>query len=363
MTLGRSHRWFFTGLFGSLGFVLLSIGGFNFVVDPLHYYRGSTSINHVYFPGFQRSQNVGLARSFYYDTIVIGSSVTENFLPSYIERSWGGRAMKLAISGSTAHEQHLILQQATRTGQVGRVIWGLDVSAFYGSPQRVRDDQGPFPYFMYRTPAILNLEYPLSLSTLDLSMRVLKGWGETNLDELDTWYQRFQFGEKIVLEGWSGSCELFARKYELGRSELPSLTIREMHEAVRHNLVSVVRGNPDIAFYLFFPPMARLIYVPADTGMLTYSIPLRRFIASEIGDEPNVHLFDFQAVPALVDDLGHYKDLLHFDLRTSEYLIDSMHDGHGRVDRQLLLANSEQLIDQVNRYNYCSERGPLVERN
>jgi hypothetical protein len=358
----RGPRGFLAAFFTGLVLVLAAIGSVNLVVDPLHYYRGVSAINHVFFPAYQRYQNVGLARSFRYDTVVIGSSVTENFLPSYIQQSWGGRAMKLSISGSTSYEQSLIFRQAVSTGQVRRVLWGLDIPAFYGDPRRVRDDQAPFPYFMYRRHAILNIEYPFSLSTLDLSLRVLKGWGESNLDELDTWYKRFQFGERAVLAAWSGTCELFSRKYEPGHFELPREAIDQMHEGVRQNLVPLVRRHPEIAFYLFFPPMARLIYVPADGGMLSYSLPLRRTVAAELGDESNVRLFDFQTVPALADDLGRYKDLLHFDLRTSHFLIDAMRDGRNRVDRRQLLAANERLIEQANSYDYCREQGPLAQQ-
>jgi len=357
---GAKPHSFLTGFFTALTLALTAIGLLNYVVDPLHYYRGLTAINRVFFSGYQRYQNVGLARSFKYDTVVIGSSVTENFLPSYIERSWGGKAMKLSISGSTSYEQSLILQQAIATGQVARVLWGLDVSAFYSGALRVRDDQAPFPYFMYRDSALLNIEYPLSLSTLDLSLRVLRGWGETDLDALDTWYKRFKFGAETVLAGWSGSCQLFDHKYLPDRNVAPEAAIARMQEAVRQNLVAIVRANSRVSFYLFMPPMALLIYVPADSGMLTYSLPFRQYIAGQIAAEPNVRLFDFQSMPALVGDLNRYKDMLHFDLATAEYLIDAMRDGTGRIDGQQLLANNTRLIDQVNSYNHCSDRGPLV---
>lgn len=358
-----SYRSFLIGFFAALTLVLAAIGSFNYVVDPFHYYRGPTAINHVFFPGFQRYQNVGLARSFKYDTVVIGTSITENFLPSYIEHAWGGKVVKLSISGSTAYEQFLILQQAIATGQVRRVLWGLDVGAFYGGARRVRSEQSPFPYYMYRRPAILNIEYPLSLSTLNLSLRVLRGWGETDLDDLDTWYKRAEFGTAAVLKGMSEACAATAPKYLPGRFDPPRQILDMMRDTVRQNLVALVRAHPDIVFYLFLPPMADPIYLPAGTGLLTVSLPLRAFLAETVGDAANVHLFDFQTMPALTDDLRRYKDPLHFDLATSKYLIDAMRDDRGRVDRRQLLAASNNLIDQVNHDEFCRERGPLAKRD
>jgi hypothetical protein len=109
--------------------------------------------------------------------------------------------------------------------------------------------------------------------------------------------------------------------------------------------------------------MALLIYVPADTGLLIYALPFRRYVAQEVADEPNVRLFDFETMPALNDDLSRYKDMLHFDLATSEYLIDAMRDGIGRVDRRQLAANDARLIGEVNSYDRCRDRGPLAQRH
>ena len=356
------HRIFLAGFFAALLSVLGTVAGINFVVDPFHYYRGVNFVNHVFFPRFQRFQNVGLARSFRYDTVIIGTSVTENFLPSDVERVWGGRVIKLSISGSTAHEQYLILQQAIASGQVKRVFWGLDGESFYGGgPQWVRDDQGPFPYFMYRPSPLFNIEYPLSLSTLNLSMRVLRGRGETDLDALDTWYRRFQFGPAVVLANWSGNCSLFRRKYRPGQFPLSRHMIDGMRELVRQNLTAVVDANPRIEFYLFFPPLTQLIYIPADSGLLSYALPFRRVVAGELADKANVHLFDFQVAPSLTRDLRHYKDMMHYDLATSEYLIKAMQERRWRVDDRQVLADNGWLIDEINSYDLCAGDGPLAQ--
>lgn len=334
--------------------MLAGVGAFNYAVDPFHYYRGVSAFNHRFLPGFQRLQNVGLARNFSYETVVIGSSVTENFLSSYVGRIWGGQAIKLSMSGATSYEQLLVLQQAIDTGQVRRVLWGLDAASFYGSPHRVRDEQQPFPYFMYRSRAIPNVEYLLSLSTLEHSLRVLQGSGETNLDELDTWYRQAQFGEAAVLKSWAGNCGLFGRKFDPARSELLPPTLHDMRESVARNLGTVIRTHPEIEFDLFFPPMATLIYVPVDIGLLPALLPFRRAVAQQVMELPNVRVFDFQASPELIDDLDRYKDPMHFDLRTAQQLIDAMRDGRNRANAEQLQADGEWLIGHVNHYTLCT---------
>ena len=97
------YRRFLAAFLFSLCSLLGATAGVNYVVDPLHYYRGLTAINPVFLgSALQRYLNVGLARNFSYDTVVIGSSLTENFLPSHLHKSWGVRAMNLSISGSSS---------------------------------------------------------------------------------------------------------------------------------------------------------------------------------------------------------------------------------------------------------------------
>lgn len=352
MPPSRSRR-FFVGFAASLCALLTAIGAFNYVVDPFHYYRGLNAINPVLLgSGLQRYLNVGLARHFRYDTVVIGSSITENFLPSYLARSWGVRAMKLSISGATSYEQRLILEEALRTGQVQHVIWAADFG-FYGGANLVRDDQTPFPYHMYRH-LLPNLEYLLSSSTFDYSRKILKGYGTTDLDALDTWYARFTFSRDTVLRSWDGDCTWFGRPYR-NESRLPPIAIAAMREAVQQNLAAPIRAHPATVFDVFFSPTTTLYYVPANTGSLLNALPLRQAVAEAVHDLPNVRLSDFQTDSRLTDALEHYKDLIHFDLTTTEYVIDALRDGSHRIDAAEIGAANEKLVRHVNEYTLCRD--------
>ncbi len=247
-----------------LGVVVLLLGtvaAFNFVVDPFQFFRKPFLYRPAYFPGFQRYQNVGLARNYHYDTVIIGSSVTENFYPSYVNRVLHVNALKLSISGSTAHEQALILTQAIRSGQVRNVLWAIEAGSFSFGPKGVRDDQSPFPYYMYRWPGFLNVEYLLAVETIRNSIAVLKGYGERDLEALETWDGRLTFSIPHVVKAWNGSCEHFTRKFPPAVGLPDPLRLRDMEQSIEDNLIRVIRTNPSITFWLFFPPYSILAYI------------------------------------------------------------------------------------------------------
>src|SRR5579871_3770468 len=118
-----------------------------YAIDPLQLFRRAPYA--AVFSTNERYQLPGLARNYDYDTVIVGSSMAQNFYLGYADRELRARTLKLAISGSSAHEQFLILNVALRTGKVKRVVWSLDQWEFRGSPQRVRDDLGVFPYDLY----------------------------------------------------------------------------------------------------------------------------------------------------------------------------------------------------------------------
>jgi len=337
------------------------VAAFTLSIDPFQYYRVPTAYTPVYFGGRQRYQNVGIARQQKYDAVVIGTSVTENFYPSYIRQSWGMPAVKLSIGGSTGHEQMLVLEQALDTGQVKHVLWGLDAGSFYGGTKRVRDDQAPFPYFMYRPRWIINLEYLLSVDTVRLSRLVLKGYGETELDKLDTWDHRFEFSAANTIKAWGGNCEMFLEKFRPGDSAPPADLVAEMQRSVDDNLVRVVKANPKVVFHLFFPPVSVLTYIPARTVFLPVLLPFKRKVVTSLSHEPNVRIHDFQVVREMTGNLDLYKDAVHFNRTVSERIIDALRDDRYRLRGPDLDAGIVDLISQVNAFNLCEDGVSLAK--
>ena len=108
--------------------ILLAIGValLTSIIDPLQFYHKATWYSPV-FSTEQRYQNPGLARNYDYDTIIIGTSMTENFIPAEVDKALGGKTLKLSIRGSTADEHFKIASLALQTGKVKKVLWGLDM--------------------------------------------------------------------------------------------------------------------------------------------------------------------------------------------------------------------------------------------
>ena len=90
---------------------IAAVMAYNYHVDRFQYYH--THEGTPIYSSNERWQNPGLIRTHDYDTVIIGTSRSQNFLPEMFE-SW--RILKTTAAGASAEEQlmtlGLVLQQA-----------------------------------------------------------------------------------------------------------------------------------------------------------------------------------------------------------------------------------------------------------
>ena len=73
------------------------------------------------------NQMPGTIRNFEYDSVLVGSSVAENFDSAFLDETYGGTTLKIIrASGSTA-DLCYYLQQAHEKQELKQVFWCLDI--------------------------------------------------------------------------------------------------------------------------------------------------------------------------------------------------------------------------------------------
>ena len=131
---------------GLLAAAFLLLSALVIAVDPFQVYRLATR----YLPPIDNTTqvyaNAGIARSYAYDSAIVGSSVTENFRPTYMDERLGGRFIKLCTQAGTARNHALLLRLAFATRPMRRVVYGLDVYSFVGTPDKTGSE---VPLYLY----------------------------------------------------------------------------------------------------------------------------------------------------------------------------------------------------------------------
>lgn len=326
---------------------MATVVGFNYAIDPLQFYRKAWYLPH--FSDQQRYQTPGLAKNYPYDTIILGTSMTDNFRPSYMDQKLGTRTLKLSIDGSTSREQRMIGELAINTGKVKRVIWGIDYFSLRGGADRVRDDYGPFPYYLFDQNPWNDVSYLFSYSTTRdslkmLALTALKRKNNSDLDVLNNYSAESTFSKDKVWADWD------KRTKDPASFKPEEYALSNLLANIDSNIVALVKANPTLQFDILYPPpsvlLHRFFYERSKEGFLNEAAA-KKHLFEQLGSLPNVKIYDFQADESITHRLENFKDMTHYSQSISDYLIDSMGSDRYRVTNANVDTLNHQLEQQV----------------
>ena len=352
--MGEGHEQMSRYVTWCLGTVLLAVllvASVNYVVDPFQYYR-PTRFGHIRHFKYSRYQNPGLVKHYDFDTVLIGSSFIANMLPGQFRELFGWHALNLTLAGPSALEECLTLQKALATGKVKRVLWCIDKFTFYGPQYRQDIDSTLLPAYLYEPDLLTHPRYLISIGTLGFSVRILRGKGVKDLDQVYTWHHRADYGPERVWDSWRHQLKTWAeierRRYEKGDYE-----IELMNPNFDRCVAEPIRDNPDVEFCLFFPPMSILYYMFEQNiapDMFEIHQQFRQHVMETVLAFENCSLYDFQAVKRYTHNYDYYWDYAHYSKALSDYTIASIKAGRHRVTEGNCADLNRELRTQFDEY-------------
>lgn len=311
------------------------------VLDPLQFYH--KSFYPAIYSNEERYQNPGLAKNYDYDTIIIGTSMTENFLPSVVNGTLGGKTLKLSVRGSTADEHHAIASIALETGKVKKVLWGLD----YFSLKLESKEEADNPAYLYDDKWWNDYKYWLNYSVyqnlfIEGILRPLRGLEPRQLENLYNWNDTVTFGAKQVVEDYRTSRQ---SEVYFGLNEEPIETIQEVFN---EQILALVKKYPDVEFDFYYPPYSILrqkVWQDTNNTRFLNQLEMKEWIFEQLGPLPNVNVFDFQEESDWTYNLDLYKDLSHHNQDVNSWIAEAI----GREDAKYKVTqdNVEQFTTQM----------------
>ncbi len=302
-----------------LGLIILGVAFFvlfNWTIDPFQFYRKSWLTPTFNFN--QRYQNPGLAKHYDFDTVIIGNSYSENFMPSHIQDTLGYHTLKLAVEGGSLREQYLTLKFALETEKVNNVIWVLDINQLQKPPLDISEN---FPLYLY-DHNLLN-DYPYLFSS-DVFLRSIHNilvnlnlihypW---TLETINTWHNQFVYDEENIWSRWK---PISCKKSSIIRDVQPYL------DGFNFNIFSLIEQYPEVHYHFIFPPFSILRLLGFDiSGELDAHHQVKAQILSQTQIFSNVRIFDFTTAGKITMDLDNYRDTKHYSKHINQWMIDQM---------------------------------------
>ncbi|WP_213643568.1 copper amine oxidase N-terminal domain-containing protein [Paenibacillus lautus] len=340
--------------------VALLVGCMTFVLDPFQFYRKATWYAPI-FTSEQRYQNPGLARNYPYDTIILGTSMTENFLPSEVGKAMGGQVLKLSMRGSTADEQYKIASLALQTGKVKTVLWGLDYFALK-NPDEGADDY--FPEYLYDDIWWNDYKYWFNYSAYENFARgivkTLMGGTPQNIENLYNWHNEVSYGNDQVMNAYDRARNT---EYYFSVNEEP---IEQVQHHFNTYVLSLVEAYPDVEFIVYYPPYSILRQkLWQDTNPARYSnqLEMKTWMFQQLNRHGNTQVYDFQAEADWTYDFSQFKDLSHHsqDINSRITQAVSLQDARYKMTPENAATFMERLTKQVDTVLIVGKEARSVE--
>ena len=291
-------------------FVLASI---SIIVDPFfHYHKPLSGLFYVL--NNERYQNDGILKNFDYDSIITGTSMSENFKTSEFNELFNANAVKVPFSGGSFKEMNDNIATAFRTDHdVKYVVRSLDTYNILADKDMMRNDLGQYPVYLYNDNMLDDVKYIFNKDVIKIAAKMIKNTiknkngGITSFDEYANWNDDYKFGVQSVLKGRS---EYKEPNQQNSLTEADKQVIREN---IKQNVTDLAYAHPKTTFYYFFPPYSVAYWGELyEKGDLNKNIEIEEYAIELILECPNIKLFSFNTMTDITMNLDNYKDTLHY---------------------------------------------------
>lgn len=349
-------KWFV----GIIVFVIVCLLGFAsiiVIIDPyFHYHKPIDGVAYVLNRDNERFQNDGIVRYFDYDTIITGTSMTENFKTSECDELFDAKSIKVPFAGGTYKEVNDNLLRAFEANDgIKRVIRSIDNECMIVDKDAIMEGY-ILPEYMTNENPFDDISYVLNKEAMKYAImalqHTLKGYEMTSFDDYATWMEEKYFGKYYVLITYTLE-EPATEERVLSEDEIIMIK-----ENVRQNIVDTANTYPETEFYLYFPTYSICYWDKLNNlGEISYWIEAERIAIEEMLQCPNIKIFSFSNKFDIVCNLDNYVDRVHHGDWINSQTLEWLSQDECRVTKENYLEYLEEKEEFYSSFDYSSLRG------
>ena len=337
---------------------LVLISGFNLLVDPLQQYKIFTAVKPVYLN--PRYLNAGIAKSHTYDSVVVGTSMSENFFLNDVSSLLNFKnPVKLTISGANVHDINRILDTAYKYQNIKDVLCDIHYYSYTGEVHTFSKGATSLPGYLYDDNLFNDYQYLMNIDTVKLSLRALK-FNIFNADNilLDQnrmyqWQHNFlsSFGKENIWRAWR------SRSKDI---KVETMQASEKFERLKNNfdvnLLPIIEKHPETNFYFYYPPYSILKYKQfMERSWLGSALKFKKYVFDVLNEYPNVKIYDFQIAEEITHNLNTYRDISHYHQNTNHWILEQIRDDNYRVSHNNVNNINKKLLHQIDVFDFENE--------
>lgn len=336
---------------GGTAFILFFLAACTALIDPFLHYHGPLS--YLEYPlNDERYQNDGIARNYSYDSIITGTSMSQNFKCSEFDALFGGTSVKMAYSGATVHELNDNIQRALSYHKdIKYVICSLDGNKLIVPAQE--DEYEGYPDYLYDGNPFNDVFYLLNKDVVPKTLAVINYTRAGNVtpdrDMYGNWSQYKSFGADVVMNSFT-PLPISEEEIFIGEAEVKIVT-----ENITENYLTTALEYPDTEFYFFIPPYS-ICYWDAlvRSKQMGLALEAQKLAVRLLLTADNIHVFDFSDRTDIIGNLDNYTDTLHYSDSINSEILKCMYEGRQELTAEGLDIYYEGIRQLYEEYDYSS---------
>ena len=342
----KAKKWL-TRLFASIVSILLVMALTVFIYDPYCYYRipDDRMIVNNY-----RFLNVGIAKNADYDTVILGSSMTQNFNMDSFRTKLGMDPVKLSVGAMSIEGMELTYGLVDRIGKAQNVFVCIDLPSL----NKEEDDLETYATYLYNDTPFDDYKYLLGYETwmrllpLNIAFNLADTVGIKlpsfyackNIDNIGEWHNDAIYDGEKIKENYINN--------NTGVSAQNAVGVHERMIENADKIISIVCSDDTQNVILFFPPYSALYWASLmNQGLFDEYMAVKEYIVNKAEEMPYVTVYDFQPMD-IISDLDNYKDITHYSADINEKMVDCFSEKRYLVDKGNIsnsIANLKQIVD------------------
>ena len=356
MTKQKTQKWILS-FFALVLAILMLISGIVYVIDPFFQFR--VKDNAYKLSGWFVSS--GLIKNYEYDTLIIGSSMTQNFNMDVFRKELGVNPLHIGLGDIRPIEMKKLISAAYNADKADTYYICVDINFF--SDEHIEESR--YPQYLLDNDPLSRLRYFFSYEVwfryipVDLGLLLADALGvelpqkfaeSRNIDKLEDWSSDFSFSEDAVLGSYSPVPPV---------QTLPDN--RALYEMMAGHADQFLENfDFDEGQHIFyFPPYSALAWCDLQSaGRLEAYLQAKEYFvknALELGAQ----VYDFQAADFTLD-LNNYSDIKHHSPQINDWIVAQFADGTYRLDSENCADFQDKLRENTD--SFRAERADLFSK-
>lgn len=307
-----------------------------YIFDPFYqYHKPFFNLNAALYD--RDNQVVGTIRTFDYDSVLLGSSVSENFDSTFLNSQYDCQTLKIIRASGSVTDLLYYMDMAHEEQDIKNVFWCMDVFAIT-APTEVTLYDDSVPRYLHTKTVFDDVTY---LYNKDILFKEIPLSIANSVLDKNTKGNAYNWAADKT---FSPTQAMFA--YQKPDTIIPTSDISETTKTLVEQNISMVldeiTSHPEIEYTIIFPPYSLLWWDCGYTNGISneYFYVLETLIP-ELLECENVSVYFFQADTNIVCDLNNYMDMIHYSPAINQYMLDCIVNGKNQVTK-------DNLTDTIN---------------